>query len=90
MAGSVCKFGMSAFITSLIYEMLKKYMQYFRRFSRSREKRLFASSFLSFRLYKCGSHRMDFREICYWGLYREFVAKKQIWLQTGKNIGHYA
>jgi hypothetical protein len=33
---------------------------------------------------------MDFREICYWGFLREFVEKTQIWLQTGKNIGHYA
>ena len=33
---------------------------------------------------------MDFREICYWGLLREFVEKIQIWLQTCKSIWHYS
>jgi len=35
------------------------------------------------------SHWKDFRETWYWGLLWKFVAKIQIWLKSGKNIGNF-
>jgi hypothetical protein len=41
------------------------------------------------RLYQRGSHLTDFRKIWYWELSGKSVQKIQIWLNSGKNSGHF-
>jgi hypothetical protein len=54
-----------------------------------REKRLFASFPSLCPHHQRDTHLTDFREIRYWGFSRKnSVEKIQIWLKSGKNIGH--
>jgi len=39
-------------------------------------------------MYQLSSQGMNFHRIQYWGLLK-FVKKIQVWLKSGKNIGHF-
>ena len=51
------------------------------------EKRLLASSSLSFRIEQLNSHWMDFHKIWYSSILRKSVQKDQVWSQPDKNDG---
>jgi len=68
-------------------------LTFLRRVRISREKRLLVSSCLfdrlSVRLYQRGLHWTGFRETGYWGPLRKSVEKIQIYLKSGKTVGHF-
>jgi hypothetical protein len=53
------------------------------------EKRLLASSYLSFRMEQLGSHWTDFHEILYLRIFRKYVEKIQVSLKSDKNNGYF-
>jgi len=57
--------------------------------SQNGEKLLLVSSSLSIRMEQFGSHWADFREILYLHIFRKYVLKTQVSLNSNKNNGYF-